>query len=79
MPPTKPKESRHLAFIESELRKASKQFRKRGVESTKVVFNARYRQVASDEEMVSELKKRMAMHHIDEVLYITSAGGVIRL
>ena len=79
MPSTKPKEGRELAFIESELRKASKQFKKRGIDSAKVVFSARYRQVASDAEMVSELKTRMTMHHIDEVLYITSAGGVIRL
>ena len=79
MPTAPPKEGRELAFIERELRKASKQFKKRGIDSAKVVFNARYRQVASDDEMVSELKKRMAMHHIDEVLYITSDGGVIRL
>ena len=78
-PAESPKAGRELAFVERELRKASRQFEKRGISPARVVFNARYRQVADDDAITSELRKRMPMHHIAEVLYVAGDGRVVRL
>lgn len=75
-PLEKPKPGRELSFIEGDLRKASRQFRKRDISQVSVVFNPTYRRAASDEEMIAEVEKRMRQHHVDQVIYICEGGDI---
>lgn len=75
-PKEKPKPGRELAFVERDLRKASRQFAKRGLSPVSVVFNPTYRRVASDGEIIREIEKRMGQHHVDEVIYVCEDGGI---
>lgn len=68
-----------LDFIEKNLRRASHQFRDRGLGSARVVLNLRYRHAASDDVLIGETKRRMAMHDVAEVLFIKSDGSLERL
>lgn len=75
-----PKPGRELSFIENDVRKAVRQFDKRGLhDETRIVYNPRYRHDASDEKMISELKRQMEGHGVVEALYITENGGVVRI
>ena len=68
-----------LSFIERNLRRASRQFRDRGLGSARVVLDLRYRYAASDDVLIRESKRRMAMHDVVEVLFIKSDGSLGRL
>ena len=70
-------ESTDLRFIERCLRKAKKQFDKRGIAGEcRVVFNTLYREPVSEEFIFSELKSRATQHGVKEVLYISSSGAL---
>lgn len=75
-----PDDPDYVGFVESALRKAIKQFKKRGYprEEVRVVFNSKYR-AASDEAIEAELKRRMETHGIREVLFVTKDGKLKRL
>lgn len=74
------KPGNELDFIEKNLRKASKQFRARGMNGdARVVFNPLYRHAAPDEVMIDEIKGRMKQHRVKEVLFITEDGGLKRI
>lgn len=76
-PSEAPKPGRELAFIERDLRKAVKQFEKRGMgDQTSVVMNTRYRNVASDEKVISEIKRQMEAHHVKRVIFISPSGDI---
>lgn len=68
-----------LSFIERNLRRASHQFRDRGHGGARVVLNLRYRHAASDDVLIRETKRRMAMHGVAEVLFIKSDGSLEHL
>lgn len=74
-----PRPGRELSFVEKNLRAAAHQFEKRGLGSARVVFNPRYRSVATDEDMVAEIRRRMRTHDVSEVLYINSDGTLTRI
>ncbi|QKF07195.1 hypothetical protein HLV38_02950 [Berryella wangjianweii] len=65
-------------YIERALRKAKKQFAKRGLSETNVVFNSLYRSY-SDEEMIAELIRQKRQHGINEILFINKEGDVRRI
>ena len=73
------KPGNELDFIERNLRRTSHQFRDRGLGSARVVPNLRYRHAASDDVLIRETKRRMAMHDVAEVLFIKSDGSLERL
>ena len=73
------KPGNELDFIKKNLRRASHQFRDRGLGSARVVLNLRYRHAASDDVLIRETKRRMAMHDVAEVLFIKSDGSLERL
>ncbi len=87
-PKEKPKPGRELAFIESNLRGAKKQFGNQFDESTggrlqydgsvRVVLSLRYRD-ADLEAAINETVRRMRQHSIDEVIILSGSGRVIRL
>lgn len=67
-----------LRFVESSVKKASKQFDKRGIKPKRIVFNPRYR--GCDEEAVKrELERQMKCHGVSEVMFINSDGSITRL
>lgn len=45
----------------------------------RVVLNLRYRHAASDDVLIRETKRRMAMHDVAEVLFIKSDGSLEHL
>ena len=73
------KPGNELDFIKKNLRRASHQFRDRGLGSARVVLNLRYRHAASDDVLIRETKRRMVMHDVAEVLFIKSDGSLERL
>lgn len=76
----KPRQGRELSFIENDVRKAIRQFDKRGMhDQTRIVYNPKYRHDASDAEMISELRRQMKGHGVKEALFITENGGIVRL
>ena len=75
-----PKPGRELAFIENDVRKAVRQFRKRGLDGqVRIVYNPRYRHVASDKEMTRELLRQMRGHGVKEAIFINEDGSVTLL
>lgn len=65
-------------FVESSVKKASKQFEKRGIKPKRIVFNPRYR--GCDEEAVKkELKRQMKCHGVSEAMFINDDGSITRL
>lgn len=62
-----------LRFVESNLRSAQRQFKKRGLGNARVVFNTLYRG-ESDEAIVEEIRRRMPQHDIDQVIVIGKDG-----
>ncbi len=50
-----------------------------GLGSARIVLNLRYRHAASDDVLIRETKRRMAMHDVVEVLFIKSDGSLERL
>lgn len=50
-----------------------------GLDSARVFLNLRYRHAAGDDVLIGETKRRMAMHDVAEVLFITSDGSLERL
>lgn len=87
-PKVPPKEGRELAFVESNLRSAKRQFLNQYDESTGerldykgkvcVALSSRYRDV-SDDLIADEIKRRMRQHGIDEVLFVRKDGTVVRM
>ncbi len=87
-PKEPPKAGRELAFVESNLRSAKKQFLNQYDRSTGtrleyngkicVVFSARYRK-AGDDLVEREIVRQMGAHEIDEVLFVRKDGSVARL
>lgn len=76
----KPKPGRELSFIENDVRKAVRQFSKRGMHGqARIVYNPKYRHDASDEEMVAELSRQIKGHGAKEALFITENGGILRI
>ena len=73
------KPGNELDFIEKNLRRASHQFRNKGLGSARVVLNLRYRHAASDDVLIRETKRHMAMHDVAEVLFIKSDGSLEHL
>nr|WP_058270254.1 hypothetical protein [Olsenella massiliensis] len=75
-----------IRFVEKNLRVANRQFRNQWDEKTnarldykgpkRVVFNSRYKSV-SDEAIGREIPRQMAMHGIDEVLFVKKDGSVV--
>lgn len=78
-PKSPPGPGNELSFIESNLRKASRQFKKRGLGSAHVVFSPKYRDGPSESDMLAEVRKRMKQHRISEVLYVKADGSILRL
>ena len=67
-----------LRFVESSVKKASKQFDKRGIKPRRIVFNPRYR--GCDEEAVKrELERQMKCHGVSEAMFINSDGSITRI
>ncbi len=87
-PKGKPKPGRELAFIESNLRGAKKQFGNQFDEFTggrlqydgpiRVVLSLRYRDVPMD-AAINETVRRMGQHSIDEVIVVSESGQIFRL
>lgn len=71
-------DGKSLGFVESDLRKAIKQFKKRGISDTRVVFNSKYR-AAPDDAIRDELLDRMQKHGVNDVLFVRKDGLVERL
>lgn len=63
----------NLGFIESNLRKGIRQFKKRGLSETRIVFNSKYRS-APDEDIKKELLFRMRQHGVHDVLFVRKDG-----
>lgn len=79
-PEVAPRKGRELSFIENDVRKAVRQFRKRGMaDSTRIIFNPRYRHDASDKELKEELKRQMSAHGVKEAIFINEDGSVTLL
>lgn len=84
-PDNPPKPGRELAFVESNLRSAKRQFHNQFDESTgekldydgpvRVVFSSRYRN-AEDDKIRGEISRQMEAHEIDEVLFVKKDGSV---
>lgn len=74
-----------VRFVEKNLRVANRQFKNQWDEKTnarldykgpkRVVFNSRYKSV-SDEAIAREIPRQMAMHGIDELLFVKKDGNV---
>lgn len=87
-PKESPKPGRELAFIESNLRGAKKQFGKQFDEANgghleynglvRVVLSLRYRDVELS-DAVAEAVRRMNQHSVDEVVIVTKLGEIMRL
>lgn len=73
-PEVPPKEGRELAYVESNVRSAVKQFKKRGIENPSIVFNNRYRNSMPDDAAEDELKKRMKQHGVTRAIFIRRDG-----
>lgn len=78
-PKSPPDPENELSFVESNLRKASHQFKKRGLGPVRVVFNPKYRAASPESEMIAEVRRRMKQHHVIEVLFIKSDGSIVHL
>ena len=65
-------------FVESSVKKASKQFEKRGIKTKRIVFNPRYR-VCDEEAVKKELKRQMKCHGVSEAMFINNDGSITRL
>lgn len=84
-PDEPPKPGRELAFVESNLRSAKKQFHNQFDEESgekldydgpvSVAFSSRYRTI-DDDDIEKEIKKRMKQHGIDEVLFVRKDGSI---
>lgn len=68
-----------LGFIESNIKKAARQFKKRGIEDVRIIFNSRYRTGLSDDVVLREIRAQMEKRSISEVVYINRDGNLIRL
>ena len=62
-----------LGFVESNLRKAVKQFKKRGLKDTRIVFNSKYR-ATTDNEIREELVDRMKSMGLEKSFFIRKDG-----
>lgn len=71
-------QSGNLRYIEDNLRKAARQFDKRGLDNARVVFNSYYRQ-DDESAVISELLNRGKEHGIKEIMYISPDGEVVIL
>ena len=87
-PKDRPRPGRELAFIESNLRGAKRQFGNQFDGSTggqlqydgpiRVVLSLRYRDVDLD-AAINETVRRMRQHSIDEVIVVSESGQIFRL
>lgn len=68
-----------LGFVESNIKKAARQFKKRGIENARIIFNSRYRTDYSDDVILREIRAQMEKRSISEVIYINQSGDLIRL
>ena len=74
-PKKHPKEGRELAYVESNVRSALKQFAKRGLGNARLVFNNKYRSVP-DDDAKRELERQMNAHGLDAAIFIGKDGEV---
>ena len=78
-----PRESRAdngegLGFVRSNLRKVAKQFKKRGLKDTRIVFNSKYR-ATPDDVIREELVDRMKSIGLEKSFFIRKDGKIEHL
>ena len=72
-------EVNELGFIESNIKKATRQFHNRQLNDVRIIFNAKYRQDVNDETMFNEIEYQMKKRSVTEVIYINEKGQLFRL
>ena len=78
-PKEQPKEGKELGFVEDNIKKAIRQFRKRDIEDVRIIFNSRYRSEYEDDVVLEEIKRQIIKRPVKEIVYINEAGKMIRV